>query len=96
MTGFGERPAATRGALGPEAREAALAALKASTEPGKELDILIVGGGIVGTGVALDAVTRGLTSASWKPATGPPGPHPGPPSSSTAASVTWRCSTSPW
>ena len=60
MTGFGERPAAARGALGPEAREAALAALKASAEPGKELDILIVGGGIVGTGVALDAVTRGL------------------------------------
>ncbi|MFC7850075.1 glycerol-3-phosphate dehydrogenase/oxidase [Arthrobacter sp. NPDC057388] len=60
MTGFGERPAAASGALGPEAREAALAALKASAEPGKELDILIVGGGIVGAGVALDAVTRGL------------------------------------
>src|SRR6476620_1493224 len=61
MTGFGERPAATKGALGPEAREAALAALRASAEPGKELDILIVGGGIVGTGSALDAVTRGLS-----------------------------------
>ena len=49
------------GALGPEAREAALAALKASADPGQELDILIVGGGIVGTGAALDAVTRGLS-----------------------------------
>ena len=49
------------GALGPAAREASLAALKATMEPGKELDILIVGGGIVGTGTALDAVTRGLS-----------------------------------
>jgi glycerol-3-phosphate dehydrogenase len=38
-----------------------MAALKATMEPGKELDILIVGGGIVGTGAALDAVTRGLS-----------------------------------
>jgi glycerol-3-phosphate dehydrogenase len=42
--------------LGPPEREAAIAALKA-----KELDILVVGGGIVGTGSALDAVTRGLS-----------------------------------
>lgn len=49
------------GALGPAEREASLAVLKASTEPGKELDILIVGGGIVGSGAALDAVTRGLS-----------------------------------
>ncbi|MFI5084497.1 MAG: glycerol-3-phosphate dehydrogenase/oxidase [Actinomycetales bacterium] len=48
------------GALGPKAREAALAALKATTEPGGELDILVVGGGVVGVGSALDAVTRGL------------------------------------
>jgi glycerol-3-phosphate dehydrogenase len=41
--------------LGPEERAAAIEALKA-----KELDILVVGGGIVGTGSALDAVTRGL------------------------------------
>ena len=33
----------------------------APPDPGKELDILIVGGGIVGTGAALDAVTRGLS-----------------------------------
>ena len=42
--------------LGPEERRAALAAL-ASTE----LDVLVVGGGVVGAGTALDAVTRGLS-----------------------------------
>jgi glycerol-3-phosphate dehydrogenase len=42
--------------LGPEEREAALARLKE-----KELDILVVGGGIVGAGSAMDAVTRGLS-----------------------------------
>ena len=42
--------------LGQEERAAAIAALK-----DKELDILVVGGGIVGTGSALDAVTRGLS-----------------------------------
>jgi glycerol-3-phosphate dehydrogenase len=35
--------------------------LRATAEPGQELDILIVGGGIVGAGAALDAVTRGLS-----------------------------------
>jgi glycerol-3-phosphate dehydrogenase len=43
--------------LGPEERAAAIVALKE-----KELDILVVGGGIVGTGSALDAVTRGLST----------------------------------
>src|SRR5690348_13520138 len=42
--------------LGPAERAAALAAL-ADTEH----DVLVVGGGVVGSGVALDAVTRGLT-----------------------------------
>jgi glycerol-3-phosphate dehydrogenase len=42
--------------LGSVERVAAIAALKT-----KELDILVVGGGIVGTGSALDAVTRGLS-----------------------------------
>jgi len=41
--------------LGPTERLAAIEALKT-----KELDILVVGGGIVGTGSALDASTRGL------------------------------------
>src|SRR3954462_3437765 len=47
-------------ALGPEARVRALAALAG---PGaEELDVLVVGGGVVGAGVALDAVTRGLST----------------------------------
>ncbi len=41
--------------LGPAERVAAIKALKE-----KELDILVIGGGIVGTGSAMDAVTRGL------------------------------------
>lgn len=41
--------------LGPEERAAAIANMRA-----KELDILVIGGGIVGTGAALDSVTRGL------------------------------------
>jgi len=43
------------GRLGPFEREAACAALA-----GRELDLLVVGGGVVGAGTALDAVTRGL------------------------------------
>ena len=42
--------------LGPTERALAIETLKI-----KELDILVVGGGIVGTGSALDAVTRGLS-----------------------------------
>ncbi|MCA4132429.1 glycerol-3-phosphate dehydrogenase/oxidase [Arthrobacter sp. M4] len=49
------------GALSPESRAASIEALKSTNEPGKELDILIVGGGVVGAGAALDAVTRGLS-----------------------------------
>jgi len=45
------------GELSPEGREKALAALR-----GRELDVLVVGGGIVGAGTALDAVTRGLST----------------------------------
>lgn len=41
--------------LGPAEREAALHSMRH-----KELDVLVIGGGIVGTGAALDAVTRGL------------------------------------
>ena len=43
--------------LGPQERDEAIEALKS-----RELDILVVGGGIVGTGAALDAVTRGLST----------------------------------
>jgi len=42
-------------ALSPEARERALVELVVG-----ELDVLVVGGGVVGTGCALDAVSRGL------------------------------------
>ncbi|MDY7089228.1 MAG: glycerol-3-phosphate dehydrogenase/oxidase [Actinomycetota bacterium] len=44
-------------ALSPQYRESALAALA-----GAELDVLVVGGGVVGSGAALDAVTRGLST----------------------------------
>ncbi|WP_028651298.1 glycerol-3-phosphate dehydrogenase [Nocardioides halotolerans] len=48
-------------ALSPEARGRALDSLAANGSD--ELDVLVVGGGVVGTGVALDAVTRGLSTA---------------------------------
>src|SRR5690349_22431529 len=44
-------------ALSPENRDEAIAALSS----GKELDVLVIGGGVVGAGCALDAVTRGLS-----------------------------------
>lgn len=44
-------------------RGEALAALEASVEPGRELDILVIGGGVTGAGIALDAATRGLFTA---------------------------------
>jgi glycerol-3-phosphate dehydrogenase len=43
-------------ALSPQNREAGLAAMKSQT-----LDVLVVGGGVVGGGAALDAATRGLS-----------------------------------
>ncbi|MFI0898769.1 glycerol-3-phosphate dehydrogenase/oxidase [Streptomyces sp. NPDC020983] len=43
--------------LGPEQRAAAIARMAE-----QELDILVVGGGVVGAGTALDAVTRGLST----------------------------------
>ncbi len=48
----------TAGDLGPAQRAAAIEAMKT-----REFDVLVVGGGIVGTGAALDAVTRGLSVA---------------------------------
>src|SRR5918993_6136050 len=41
--------------LSPQNREAALAAMSS-----QQLDILVIGGGVVGGGAALDAATRGL------------------------------------
>lgn len=45
------------GRLGPAERDAALARLRS-----EELDVLVVGGGVVGVGTALDAATRGLAT----------------------------------
>ncbi|NKE08705.1 glycerol-3-phosphate dehydrogenase/oxidase [Kocuria subflava] len=48
----------------PLSRQAALDAMaatgEAGTAEGKELDILVIGGGVTGAGIALDAATRGL------------------------------------
>jgi glycerol-3-phosphate dehydrogenase len=46
-----------------EARTQALAVLEASVSPSAELDVLVIGGGVTGAGIALDAVTRGLSTA---------------------------------
>jgi glycerol-3-phosphate dehydrogenase len=56
--------AAQSSALGPAARAGALAGLAATSAGDGEhepLDVLVVGGGIVGAGAALDAVSRGLS-----------------------------------
>ncbi|MEO7061610.1 MAG: FAD-dependent oxidoreductase, partial [Lapillicoccus sp.] len=45
-------------ALSPTSRQAAIDDLAS----GAELDVLVIGGGVVGCGTALDAVTRGLTT----------------------------------
>src|SRR4051812_31266447 len=50
---------ANRSRLGPAERAAALDRMGS----GEEFDVVVVGGGIVGAGVALDAATRGLTVA---------------------------------
>lgn len=49
----------TAAKLGPVERESAISTLR---DPEHELDVLIIGGGITGTGAALDAVTRGLST----------------------------------
>ncbi|HWJ86238.1 MAG TPA: FAD-dependent oxidoreductase, partial [Cellulomonas sp.] len=46
-----------------QARSDALAALRGSATRDDELDVLVIGGGVTGAGVALDAVTRGLSTA---------------------------------
>ena len=46
--------------LGPDGRAAALAALA-----GTSMQVLVVGGGVVGAGVALDAATRGPVGRAW-------------------------------
>ena len=46
-----------------QARTDALAALRGSAARDDELDVLVIGGGVTGAGVAVDAVTRGLSTA---------------------------------
>ena len=48
-------------ALSPQSRDAAIAAMTGAAGEA-ELDVLVVGGGVVGVGTALDAVTRGLNT----------------------------------
>src|SRR5215216_7045528 len=54
------------GALSPGARDHALDALAGTTVVARgerqDLDVLVVGGGVVGAGTALDAATRGLST----------------------------------
>src|SRR5690349_3326393 len=50
--------AGTNTALSPQGRERAIESLGS----GDELDLLVIGGGVVGSGTALDAVTRGLST----------------------------------
>ncbi|CAM3400941.1 glycerol-3-phosphate dehydrogenase/oxidase [Isoptericola cucumis] len=45
------------------ARDQALAALEGSQTASSELDVLVIGGGVTGAGIALDAATRGLSTA---------------------------------
>ena len=79
-------------ALSPDQREAALDAMEST-----ELDVLVVGGGVVGGGAALDAATRGLS-------VGPGGGarlrlrdvEPLQQARCTAGCATSRCSTSRW
>ncbi|RXR23621.1 glycerol-3-phosphate dehydrogenase/oxidase [Oerskovia turbata] len=53
----------TSSRLTAESRQRALSALEASTSADQELDVLVIGGGVTGAGIALDAVTRGLSTA---------------------------------
>ncbi|GIG23304.1 FAD-dependent oxidoreductase [Cellulomonas chitinilytica] len=46
-----------------QGRQDALDALRSSADRGSELDVLVVGGGVTGAGIALDAVSRGLSTA---------------------------------
>ena len=54
-------------------------------------DVVVIGGGATGLGTAVDAATRGYrTLAARSPRLRARGPPAGAPSSSTAASATWR------
>ena len=44
-------------------RQAQLDRLRADTGPATEYDLVVIGGGATGTGISLDAVSRGLKVA---------------------------------
>ena len=46
-----------------QARQDALDAMRGSAERGNELDVLVIGGGVTGAGIALVALSRGLSTA---------------------------------
>ena len=100
-SGPGECPGVTRRrapdtASSPRARDDACGRWARRAEP-HELDVLVVGGGVVGAGTALDAVTRGLSHRAGRAARpAPAAPAAAAASWSTAACATWRCSTSGW
>ena len=77
--------------LGPGSRAKALDAMASG-----ELDVLVVGAGVVGAGTALDAVSRGLSTALVEQRDFASGTCRAPRSWCTAACATWRCSTSGW
>ena len=77
-------------ALNAARRASELAALA----DGEPLDVIVIGGGITGVGIALDAATRGLTSRWWRNTTWPSVPAGGVPSWSTAVCDTSRPATS--
>jgi glycerol-3-phosphate dehydrogenase len=47
----------------PPSRDKLIEQLKASVNPNEEYDLLVIGGGATGTGIALDAASRGLKVA---------------------------------
>jgi len=53
----------TQNRLTAKTREDSIKRLMLSAEPGQELDVLVIGGGITGAGIALDASSRGLSTA---------------------------------
>ncbi len=81
--------ASAQGLLNAQSRAEALAAMEA-----EELDILIIGGGIVGAGCALDAATRGLNVGVVEARTGLLELLAVPPSWCTAVFATSSSSTS--
>ena len=63
--------------------------------PGTNFDVVVVGGGVVGAGAALDAATRGLSVGAGRGAgLGQRHLVPVQQARSTAGCGTWRCSTS--